>query len=364
MKNFLLSNIVIAIIAVLVSLADAGINEQMDAALGREVRQALDFENNSIWGARVKNNLSQTKVKEGRNSVLWRLDEKALYSQESLSLDFSSFDTLSLAIWSPDDKPTHIQVHLMSTEDQKSNFAYYKQFASTSAKGWSTVEIPFSEFRISRKPVGWNKITRITFYSMQEGEFKNNPNKTIFIDSIKVFKKSALSEDTNLTDSARMQKVFGKELAASFDFENDLMWKGAKRYFSKAKTKSGAQSIKWDMTQKAIFSSEKIDQDWSRFDTFSVWAWKPDTSKTEMQVHLLSTKDPESFSYFRKNITLQKSGWNQIVIPFKGFKVARKPVGFNFINRITFYSLVDGKHQAIPGKIIYLDKIELLSSAN
>lgn len=97
------------------------------------------------------------------------------------TLDLSDADAISLRFFSDAADGRTITILLNSNpEGQEGN--YYLGTFTVDWDGWNTVVIPFSEFQISRQPVGWNQIDEILLANVGYGGTDPSPDALYYVD--------------------------------------------------------------------------------------------------------------------------------------------------------------------------------------
>jgi hypothetical protein len=138
---------------------------------------------------------SSTEIKvdpenPNNKALLWvgAVKGSALYTTPT-EKDWSKYTALSFRIYVAEADGHEIMVVCESNPEGTQGNYYFKRI-KIDWKGWKSINIPFSEFGISRNVIGWNTIT--LFYIGNNGwGCLPNPKAEYYIDDVKLLEGTA-----------------------------------------------------------------------------------------------------------------------------------------------------------------------------
>ncbi|MCM8542582.1 MAG: heparinase II/III-family protein, partial [Lentisphaeraceae bacterium] len=102
--------------------------------------------------------------------------------------DLSKYKALSIRFYSKAADKHSFTILVDSNGDTKGN--YFSKTINIDWQGWKTLVIPFEDFYVTRKVVGWNKVDKILLANNGYGAGKANKDAVYYIDDIKALTKA------------------------------------------------------------------------------------------------------------------------------------------------------------------------------
>lgn len=128
-----------------------------------------------------------------------------------------------------------------------------------------------------------------------------------------------------------------------------------------ALVKEGRSSALWvDLQQNAWVSLKKVPSDWSAYEALSIWIHSEVANGQVLNFTVGSDNMNGGGDYFIHQVTVDWTGWKQVIMPFDLFKKNRSPKGWDAITGIQIASRGWGGVQALPDSVLHLDKLELI----
>ncbi len=128
---------------------------------------------------------------------------------------------------------------------------YFGTAITINFEGWKQFTIPLSQFKPSRKPIGWQHINKLSF-SATYGDRKPKPDTRLAFDDIRL-------------EGAAPQGLGDFEASFAFD-----AWRGLVPLSGVAK--SGKQSGLWTNPAGGV-ACEAVPRDWTPWAALSFWLW-------------------------------------------------------------------------------------------
>ncbi|MBD3183763.1 hypothetical protein GF312_15845 [Candidatus Poribacteria bacterium] len=141
------------------------------------------------------------------------------------------------------------------------------------------------------------------------------------------------------------------------DCEDVSLWDGA--VSESERVKEGEGSVKWIHSQSDSVSISQIPHDWSGYNHLAFWLYsKVKTDSRFMLILWSENEKTEGIDYYSMRIRLDFTGWREFKIPFQEMGVARSPLGWDQIQRLTFTASGWG-NQPHPDAVVIIDHIEI-----
>jgi len=132
-----------------------------------------------------------------------------------------------------------------------------------------------------------------------------------------------------------VKQAWSDEIKEALGFENAESWRGGVVVSSPKKAGQGA--LRWDKhTANGSLECLKAPRDLSAFNVMSFWLHSSHANSATFMIIVESKREKRVFSYFSKKVTVDWTGWKQLVFHFRSFGKARNPVGWHKIDRIRF----------------------------
>ncbi len=124
-------------------------------------------------------------------------------------------------------------------------------------------------------------------------------------------------------------------------------------------TFEGAPAIAWkDLKKSTQLKIRKFSPDWSSATSLIAKIYsKKATGQVINFAPYSENKASESFDYYRYPVTIDWSGWKQVVIPFSQFRAVRNPAGWSKIDQLKIVSNWDKAGGIKPETELYIQSI-------
>lgn len=125
--------------------------------------------------------------------------------------------------------------------------------------------------------------------------------------------------------------------------------------------KVGERSIRWEQAESsAITLSFERPRDWSGFSAISFWMHSKRATNSAFMLIISSENDrTEGGDYYFLRIKLDWTGWKHFLVPFREMGIAREPIGWQKIDRVTFTASGWGNNPN-PEAVLHLDGFRVI----
>ncbi len=286
-----------------------------------------DFESPGQWEGTVQ---STDVAKQGRFSGKWEhMDKVPQIRARNIPKDWSRFNAISFWLYNKRRLPgTAVMFLIFSHNDQTPGIDYWPlRIDLSSWQGWRHFLLYFSELNQVRCPVGWHKIDSLEFSASGWGNTPN-PQAVLYIDDVRLLKlpprEGPMVSDEEFFSLLDLSRP-GLERVAAAVRRGDL--EAAKAEF--------LAYLRARRTPRWYFD----------------WRDQPKAKPPR--------KGSPGWDYFVAKFTVDWTGWKLIRLRLSDFGTARKPIGWDWITRLSFNSSGWGE-QPKPGTQLYFDDIRLV----
>jgi hypothetical protein len=139
------------------------------------------------------------------------------------------------------------------------------------------------------------------------------------------------------------------------DCEDSSVWSGGQ--LDMEHVKQGQSSIRWAHGEAGSISVSQFPRDWSDYNQLSFWLYSERATGSRFMVVLTSENDKTpGMDYYSLRITLDFTGWRRYAMPFMEMGVARSPLGWHDIQRLTLTASGWG-NEPHPEAVAYVDDV-------
>ncbi|EIP97634.1 Carbohydrate binding domain (family 11) [Opitutaceae bacterium TAV1] len=126
------------------------------------------------------------------------------------------------------------------------------------------------------------------------------------------------------------------------------------------KVKEGAQSGKWtDLARYKWIELIATPSDWSAWEALSLWIYAETANGQKINLVVGAPKEGAQEGYYLHQLTIDWTGWRQIVVPFKTFKPNRAPAPWSAVKVLRFTAGGWGAEPLLD-TVLYLDDLRLI----
>jgi len=272
-----------------------------------------------------------TFLREGKVCGHWERMDKTTSVKVKVPRDWSRYTGFSLWLYNAKALPGASFVMILSSENTASDGSDYYAYRFDLGRwtGWKHFVIPFSEMGTARQPRGWDQIDSLRFTATGYDQTPN-PEAVVCFADFRLLKVARV-EGPRLTD------------AELFDAIN-LDYPGLETL------KQAVQRKDWTAAKQAWLEHLKT----RRYPRWTVdWRDRP-APKPQAPAG-----GSDGWDYYSCVIRFDWSGWKHFRLEKKDFHAARKPLGWNWIDYVSFTA--SGFNQTPnPKTVVYFDDIRLV----
>ena len=271
-------------------------------------------------------------VKQGQAAGRWaEMQKHPQVTLPSVPRDWSAYN--ALAFWVYNERKlvdTAVMLVLGSEREDSPGDDYYALRLNLGTwTGWQRVVVPLAELDVARRPLGWQHIDGVRFSASGWGNTPN-PQAVLVFDDFRLLHVPPVV-GPRLTDA---------ELFAAMDLAAPGM----------REVKAAVDRTDWASAKAAWLDHFKS----RRSPRWTIdWRDRP----------VRSGKVPQGGSpgadYYSHRIALDWSGWKHFRLAKADFSPARKPIGWHWINSLTFTASGYGQTPAAD-LVLYLDDVRLV----
>ena len=272
--------------------------------------------------------LERKDVKQGRAAVRWKDHEKiSSFSVPNVPPDWSRFNLLRLWIHNGKILPARFMILVSSENPDTDGSDYWGYGVKLDFTGWKEFILPIGTQNGTRSPRGWDQIDELRFTATGWANTPN-PEADVIIDDIRLEydpprpgPRMTDQEFFDCLDLARPELAKVRDAVQSGDLE-----KAKAAFLDHMRTR---QKPKW----------------W--FD----WRERPARPQPV-------EGGSEGWDYFATNLKVDWTGWKQITLPLKEWHSSRKPIGWHYINHLSFSATYGDRKPGAETGLIF-DAVEL-----
>jgi hypothetical protein len=293
----------------------------------------------AIWSNTIE---VSSPVSIGNVSAYWDGANEDAYNFaeiESVPSDLSGYDSLRFSMYSAVANDAVFAIIMGSEDPSITGGDYYRYNVTVDWTGWKDITVPLIDFIAVRNPVGWEKIDSLLFAN-KGFDAVIEPDTELYIDAL------------SFEDSTQIVLLDESDLIGEWTFAEA----------STAHSISGTVSAYWTEANLDEYRHMTLDSgsgsfDFSEFSELHFWMHSAVANSANFAI-VASSEDPNSSGgdYYRYNIDVDWTGWQEFVIPFSSFISVRSPVGWDQIDSITFSN--KGFSAVVePDTELYLDQL-------
>lgn len=138
--------------------------------------------------------------------------------------------------------------------------------------------------------------------------------------------------------AAAAKQGWPAEVRRAFGFEDVSLWDGEVQLVTEP-VKDGEHAIQWSQhAENTSLSCLASPTDLSAFNVMSFWLHSSHANGETFMIIVESRREEDAFSYYSKKVTVDWTGWKQVTFHYRSFGKARRPAGWNQVDRIRFTS--------------------------
>lgn len=146
------------------------------------------------------------------------------------------------------------------------------------------------------------------------------------------------------------------------DFEQDPERWGPGLTLSTEHVMQGESSLRWPAERVGRISLADFPHDWTEYRAVRFWLYSErDTGSKLIFTFVSMNPDTEGGDYYVHFDTVDWVGWREYELLLDRLGRARSPLGLNNIERMDFYATGWGQEGLVPGTVLYLDDLRLVS---
>jgi hypothetical protein len=129
--------------------------------------------------------LETAVVREGKGAIRWAHAEAVRLGLRQVPPDWSLYNTLEIQLHSLKATGSRFLVYIGSENPASEGPDYYSTQVRLDFTGWRTLRLPFTEMSESRSPLGWDRITELSF-SASGWDNTPDPEAVVIVDDIRL----------------------------------------------------------------------------------------------------------------------------------------------------------------------------------
>lgn len=277
--------------------------------------------------------VSETKLaREGKACGRWeRMDKTKSIAIKKIPQDWSGYTAFSLWLYNAKALPGASFVMIVTSENKSSDGPDYYSYRFDLGRwtGWKQFVVPFAEMGQARQPRGWNQIDALRFTASGYGQTPN-PEAVVCFDDFRLLKIPRV-EGPRLTD---------EEMFTAINLD----------YPGLESLKVAVQKKDWAAAKTAWLEHLKA----RRYPRWTVdWRDRPAPKPKA------PSGGSDGWDYYSCTIRFDWNGWKHFRLEKKNFGAARKPIGWNWIDYVSF-NATGFNQKPNPEAVLYFDDIRLV----
>ena len=126
--------------------------------------------------------------------------------------------------------------------------------------------------------------------------------------------------------------------------------------------KEGKSSLRWQADQFAHISRADVPSDWTEYRALDFWLFSEQATDNLLIITMISEDpDTEGGDYFIRTQRIDWTGWRRFELALDSMAPARQPMGWQQIEGLNFHTAGWGQDKPVPGTVLYLDDMKLIS---
>lgn len=270
-------------------------------------------------------------VHSGEASGRWsRMDRAPRVQCLAAPHDWSEYNALSLWVYNAKRLPDTRLIMIIGSERKETEGEdYYSMPLDLGLwTGWKRFLVWFDELGVARHPVGWRKVDQVTFHAAGWGNTPNPEAAVCFAD----FRLLKLPElvGPRLTD---------EELFAAMDLDQPAL----------APIKAAVAAADYPRARAAWLEhlEARTQPKW-----YIDWRARPKKRPPP-------AGGSPGWDYYARGMVLDWAGWKHFRLTKGDFHASRKPIGWNWIDYLSFHASGFGQTPD-PNAVLYLDDVRLV----
>ena len=289
-----------------------------------------DFESLDGWRGLE---LDRQEFKEGRASGLWhKMPVRSGVASSMFPHDWSRHSAVSFWMHNARKVDAAFMLILRSENPATEGNDYYSlKLRLDRWTGWRRLVVPFSEFGAAREPLGWDQIERIDFTASgwdnqphPEAEVRFDDFRVLAIDRV----TGPLMSDEELFDAMDLSRADMAAVKQAVDRGDPAAAKAA--WLEHLRTRT-----------KPVWTVD--------------WRDRPNCDRK------VPTGGSDGWDYYSKSLRVDWTGWKHFRLAKEDFSVARKPIGWQWIDSITI-SAAGWGHEPDAETVLYFDDVRLVGN--
>ncbi|NQT16548.1 MAG: heparinase II/III family protein, partial [Planctomycetes bacterium] len=318
--------ILVAVAAVTALLAGANDDCISAAERGPETRHVWDCDSvDDLRGLA----LERQNVKQGQAAVRWtNHPEVAGFSVPDVPQDWSRFNLLRIWIHSAKPVPARFMILIPSENPDTDGMDYWSYGVRLDFQGWKEFILPIGAKGGTRSPRGWDQVDGLRFAATGWGNVPH-PEADLLIDDVRL-EYDPPRPGPRMTD---------EEFFDRLDLSREEL-----RPVRRAVEAGDLESA------KSAFLSHMRSREKPKW-----WLdWRERPSRTEPV-----EGGSDGWDYFTENIKVDWTGWKEFTLPLEAWRTARKPIGWQHVNSLSFSSTYGNRTPSAETTLVF-DVVELV----
>jgi hypothetical protein len=280
-------------------------------------------------------------VRQGKQSGKWDTDRAARFVfTYDVPHDWSKYGCLDLWVHSQKATGAMMLVIPESNSPDTPDRDILRCRVKVDWEGWRELKLYERSFQRAYKPIGFGKVDNIGFdMEMWTNLVKYEPGTVLRFDDLRLLPPDPPGDKLVL-------------------FHADTDWGTMYPLLcTREPSRSGGRSAQWDNTiaQPSIYNTS-IPRDWDQYSYINLWMHCKEATRDEVVLFVESDAAHLGNDGYRVTFPLDWTGWKLLTFPRAGFVVCNKPMGWDKVTMLSFYTNAYGARHT-KGTCLCLDDI-------
>ena len=231
--------------------------------------------------------------------------------------DLTPYDNLRFWVYGDAEKPMEFYLRFDSDNPDTEGEDYYGNKYRVDWDGWREVVIPLESLTVTRSPLGWTQISRISIY-FSGWDIANPADGALYFGSMYLDREHYRTL-LNTNEADQIEKL---GLTADTSVKKDTTY-----------------SAKWQLSQPDSFVLE-VPSNISSYSELRFWVYGNTAAYGPTSFYLRfdsDNLDTDGMDYYGSKFTVDWDGWKEIVIPLAFLEESRSPLGLNKVDRLHIF---------------------------
>ncbi len=271
--------------------------------------------------------LERENVKEGKAAVRWSNHAKTSgFSVPDVPKDWSRFNLLRLWLHNAKALPARFMIIIPSENPATEGSDYWGYSVRLDFEGWKEFILPIGGKNGARSPRGWDQVDGLRFTASGWSNTPH-PEADVVIDNIRL-DYDPPRPGPRMTDAQFFDRL-------------DL-------------SRSGLAAVRKAVEAGELETAKQAFLEYMRARKSPAW-WFDWRDRPQTQP---IAGGSDGWDYFATSFTVDWTGWKQFTLPLAEWRTARKPIGWQHINHLSFSSTY-GDRTPSTETMLVLDGVEL-----